>query len=128
MTAGTLTEKRFGGPVHPVLANLVQCAVGLVVLGALAAALEPMRVRWDGPMLGALAYLVLGNSLLAISLLLAMIRAGEASRVSALFFLVPPCTAVIAFLGLGERLGWASLLGMALAVAGIRLVMRSPGR
>lgn len=125
MAAGTLTEKRFGGPVHPVLANLVQCAVGLVVLGGLAAAMEPMRVAWSWQLLGALAYLVLGNSLLAISLLLAMIRHGEASRVSALFFLVPPCTAAIAFLVLGEQLGWASLLGMALAVAGIGLVTRS---
>jgi hypothetical protein len=32
----------------------------------------------------------IGNSLVAITLLLAMIRHGEASRVSALFFLVPP--------------------------------------
>ena len=37
-----------------------------------------------------LAYLAIGNSLISITLLLAMIRRGEASRVSALLFLVPP--------------------------------------
>ena len=59
-----------------------------------------------------------------ISLLLAMIRRGEASRVSALFFLVPPATALIAWLVLGEALALAALPGMLLAVAGIYLVMR----
>ena len=54
--------------------------------------------------LASLTYLVLGNSLLAISLLLAMVRRGEASRVSSLFFLVPPATALIAFGVLGETL------------------------
>jgi len=43
-----------------------------------------------------MANLVLGNSLIATTLLLAMIRHGEAARVSALFFLVPPLAALIA--------------------------------
>ena len=40
--------------------------------------------------MAALAYLVIGNSLVAMTLLMAMIRAGEVSRVSSLFYLVPP--------------------------------------
>jgi drug/metabolite transporter (DMT)-like permease len=75
-------------------------------------------------LLVSLAYLVLGNSLVAISLLLAMIRHGEASRVSALFFVVPPATAVLAYFTLGETLPLAAWPGIALAVAGIYLVMR----
>ena len=124
MTASTLIEKRFATPTHPVAANLVQYAVGLAVAAPLAFWLEPMRVEWTGPLIGSLAYLVFANSLLAISLLLAMIRRGEASRVSALFFLVPPATALIAWLVLGESLALAALPGMLLAVAGIYLVMR----
>jgi drug/metabolite transporter (DMT)-like permease len=124
MTAGTLWEKRFGTSVHPVAANLVQYTVGLAVCAPLAYALEPMHVEWTGELVGSLAYLVLGNSIIAISLLLAMIRRGEASRVSALFFLVPPMTAVIAFFVLKEAIPPAAWLGMLLAAAGIRLVMR----
>ncbi|MFX6899668.1 EamA family transporter, partial [Acinetobacter baumannii] len=82
--------------VHPVASNLVQYAVGLAITAPLAYALEPMHVAWTPELFGSLAYLVIGNSIIAISLLLAMIRHGEASRVSALFFLVPPMTAVIA--------------------------------
>lgn len=125
ITGGTLYEKRFGTQTHPVTSNLVQYAVGLAVTAPLAFWLEPMHIEWTGALLGSLAYLVVGNSLVAITLLLTMIRHGEASRVSALFFLVPPCTAVFALLALGEPIPTLAWLGMALAAVGILLVTRS---
>ncbi|CAB3919292.1 DMT family transporter [Achromobacter dolens] len=125
ITSGTLYEKRFGVQTHPVTSNTVQYAVGLAVTAPLAFWLEPMRLDWTGPLLGSLAYLVVGNSLVAISLLLAMLRHGEASRVSALFFLVPPSTAVIALLVLDEPIPPLAWPGMALAALGILLVTRS---
>ncbi|WP_323121303.1 DMT family transporter [Burkholderia alba] len=126
MTGGTLWEKRFGAanPTHPVTANLVQYAVGLAVTAPLAWLLEPMHVEWTPGLFGSLAYLVFGNSIVAISLLLAMLRHGEASRVSALFFLVPPATTLIAFAVLGEAIPALAWPGMLLAAAGLHLVMR----
>ncbi|WP_175694398.1 DMT family transporter [Burkholderia ambifaria] len=124
ITGGTLWEKRFGTDVHPVTANLVQYTVGLAVTAPLAFALEPMHVHWTTGLAGSLAYLVICNSLIAISLLLAMVRYGEASRVSALFFLIPPAAAVIALVVLGETIGTLAWPGMALAAAGLYLVMR----
>ncbi|MDS0859053.1 DMT family transporter [Burkholderia pseudomultivorans] len=124
IAGGTLWERRFGTDVHPVSANLVQYAVGLAVSAPLAFALEPMHVHWSAGLAGSLAYLVICNSLIAISLLLAMVRHGEASRVSALFFLIPPATALIALAVLGETIGALAWPGMALAAAGLYLVMR----
>ncbi|MGB6103205.1 MAG: DMT family transporter [Pusillimonas sp.] len=124
MAGGTLWEKRFGTEVHPVTANMVQYAVGLAVAAPLAFFLESMHVQWTAGLFASLAYLVVCNSLIAISLLLAMIRRGEASRVSALFCLVPPTTAIIAFPVLGEAIPVLAWPGMLLAVAGIYLVMR----
>lgn len=124
MAASTLTEKRFSVPTHPLAANLVQYSIGLAIAAPLAYFLEPMTVTWSWPLIGSLSYLVFGNSLLAISLLLAMVRHGEASRVSALFFLVPPLTAIIAFVVLGEPFALTAIPGMLLAIAGIYLVMR----
>ncbi|TEA78356.1 DMT family transporter [Allopusillimonas ginsengisoli] len=124
LAGSTLWEKRYGAETHPVTANLVQYTVGLLVTAPLAFWLEPMRISWTPGLLVSLSYLVLGNSIIAISLLLAMIRHGEASRVSALFFMVPPATAILAFIALGETLAWAAWPGIALAVAGIYLVMR----
>jgi drug/metabolite transporter (DMT)-like permease len=76
LTAGTLWEKRYGVSTHPIMANLVQCTVGLLVLAPLAYLLEPMHVQWTPALLGSLAYLVFATSLVAITLLLAMIRQG----------------------------------------------------
>jgi drug/metabolite transporter (DMT)-like permease len=125
MTAATLYEKRLGTGMHPVTANLVQYLVGLAVIGPVALLVENPRVEWT-PALGAsLGYLVLGNSLIAITLLLAMIRRGEASRVSALFFLVPPTAALIASVVIGERMPWLAWVGMAVAAAGVFAATRA---
>jgi drug/metabolite transporter (DMT)-like permease len=132
MTAGTLHEKRFGTAQHPVTSNLVQYAVGLAATGPMAWLLEDMRVEWTGELAVALAYLVVGNSLVSMTLLLAMIRRGEASRVSALFFLVPPTAALIAWGLIGEEMPFAAWPGMALAAVGVAVATRpdagrSPG-
>jgi drug/metabolite transporter (DMT)-like permease len=90
MTAGTLYEKRFGLHHHPVTASTVQYLVGFLLVLPMALAVERVEVEWTGEFVLALAYLVIGNSLIAVTLLLAMIRHGEAAKVSALLFLVPP--------------------------------------
>ncbi len=124
ITGGTLYEKKFGVSHHPVTANLIQYAVGAAFCVPLALATESLQIHWDWQFIGVMTYLVLGNSLLAMSLLLAMIRIGEVSRVSALFYLVPPLSALFAWPLLGEvmpPLGW---LGMALAAAGVAMASR----
>lgn len=125
ITAGTLWEKRFGRSYHPVTSNLVQYAAGLAGTLPVALAFESFSFEWNLPFAAALAYLVIGNSIIAMSLLLAMIRAGEVSRVSSLFYLVPPISALIAWPLLGEAippLGWA---GFVLAALGVAIASRS---
>ena len=124
ITVGTLYEKRFGVSHHPVPANLVQYAVGLAGTLPIALLFEDLHVDWTGELAVSLAYLVLGNSLVAVTLLLAMIRHGEASRVSALFFLIPPLAALIAWLLLGEPMPPAAWPGLALAALGVALATR----
>jgi drug/metabolite transporter (DMT)-like permease len=124
ITAGTLWEKRFGRSHHPVVSNAVQYLAGLAGTLPLAMLFEHFSFDWNLPFLGALAYLVIGNSIIAMTLLLAMIRAGEVSRVSSLFYLVPPISALMAWPLLGEEmppLGWA---GFVLAAAGVALARR----
>jgi drug/metabolite transporter (DMT)-like permease len=127
ITAGVLWEKRFGLNHHPVVSNTVQYAGGLAGTLPFALALEHFDFDWgNAEFLAAWAYLVIGNSIIAMTLLLAMIRAGEVSRVSSLFYLVPPISALIAWPVLGESmppLGWA---GFALAALGVAIASRKP--
>jgi drug/metabolite transporter (DMT)-like permease len=124
MTAATLYEKRFGVSTHPVPANLIQYAVGAAFTLPLALATEGMQADWAPELLWVLAYLVIGNSLISITLLLAMIRAGEVARVSALFYLVPPLSALFAWPLLGEAMPPLAWAGMALAGIGVALARR----
>ncbi|MGC3874779.1 DMT family transporter [Halomonas sp. GXIMD04776] len=126
MTTATLYEKRFGVTQHPVTANAIQYTAGLLTTLPLTIVFGSLHITWAGEMLASLAYLVIGNSLIAITLLLAMIRHGEASRVSALFYLVPPCAALLAWLLIDEEMPPIAWVGMAVAAIGVALV--SPRR
>ena len=125
MTIGTLYEKRFGIAQHPVTANTVQYAAGLVATLPLAFLLEDRAVEWSLPLGLSLLYLIVCNSLIALTLLLMMIRRGEVSRVSALFFLVPPMAALIGWLVLDEQMPPLAWVGFALAAAGVALATRA---
>jgi drug/metabolite transporter (DMT)-like permease len=125
ITAGTLWEKRFGSQHHPIVSNMIQYAVGLVATLPLALAAENLLVDWTSlEFVSALAYLVIGNSIISMTLLLAMIRAGEVARVSSLFYLVPPVATLMAWPILGETMSPYAWLGMAVAAAGVAIASR----
>jgi drug/metabolite transporter (DMT)-like permease len=124
ITAGTLWEKRFGRSHHPVVSNSVQYVAGLAGTVPLAIGFEHFSFDWSAEFIAAYAYLVVGNSIIAMTLLLAMIRAGEVSRVSSLFYLVPPLTALFAWPMLGESMPMLGWVGFAIAAIGVALASR----
>ncbi len=126
ITAGTLWEKRFGLNHHPIVSNGVQYFAGLTGTLPMALALEHFSFTWTTEFIAAYAYLVIGNSIVAMTLLLAMIRAGEVARVSSLFYLVPPLTALIAWPLLGEAMPLLGWIGFLLAAIGVALANRKP--
>lgn len=121
ITGGSLWEKRFGVSHHPVTANLVGFTAGFVGVMPFVVAFESMQILWSWQLAVSLAYLIVGSSLIAVGLLLAMIRAGDVSRVSALFFLVPPMAAAVAWLVLDEVMPPAAWAGMVIAGLGVFL-------
>ena len=125
ITGGSLWEKRFGVSHHPVTTNLVGFSAGLLGVLPFMLALETMQVDWGWEFGIALAYVIFGTSLLGVGLLLAMIRAGDVSKVSALFFLVPPLAALVAWYVLDEQMPPLAWLGMALAAVGVFIATRS---
>jgi drug/metabolite transporter (DMT)-like permease len=125
-TGGTLYQKRHGPGVPLLSGAAAQYAATSVVLLALAATTESMDVRWTGAFVASLAWLILALSVGAVLLLLTLLRRGSAVRVSSLFYLVPPATALEAYVLLGERLSAVQLVGMLLAVGGVAIVMTAP--
>ena len=128
ITAGTLYQKRFCTR-HDLLAVTVHQYLPTVALFGIAALLfETREVAWTAQFVAALLWLALALSLGAILLLTWLIKHGEAARVSSLFYLVPPVTAIEAWLLFGEPLGWLKVAGIALVALGVWLVMRQKPR
>jgi drug/metabolite transporter (DMT)-like permease len=87
--------------------------------------LDARPVQWVGNFVFALSWSVLVLSVGAISLLYWLLRHGAAANVARLFYLVPPATALEAYLLFGEKLDALALAGMVLISAGVMLARRT---
>lgn len=125
ITAGTLYQKRHVQPCDVRSANLVQLAAAFLVTAPLAL-LEAGTMDWHPELIGALAWSVLVLTLGGSSLLFVLIQRGAATRVTSLMYLVPPCTALMAWLLFDEGLTAGVLAGLALTAAGVWLALREP--
>jgi drug/metabolite transporter (DMT)-like permease len=59
-------------------------------------------------------------------LLYILIQKGAAASVTSLMYLVPPCTALLAWFLFDEPITFVTLLGIALTALGVSLVVRAP--
>ncbi len=123
ITVGTLYQKARVRPIDVRAGNCVQLIAAMVVSLPLAA-LEPGRVDPQPGLIVAMAWSVLVLTLGGSSLLMLLIQRGAATRVTSLMYLVPPCTAAMAWLLFGEPLGVVTLAGMAMCAAGVAIVLR----
>ncbi len=124
ITLGTIYQKRFGAGMDLRTGTAVQYTVSAVVLLAIAAETETMRIVWTPMLIAVMAWMTIAISFGAITLYFMLIRRGAAARVASLMYLVPPLTALIAWPLFGETLGPLALVGMALAAIGVALANR----
>lgn len=124
ITAGTLYQKRFVAPCDVRTASLVQLSAAFAVTLPLAL-LETEGMRWNGELAGAMAWSVLALTLGGSSLLYLLIQKGAATAVTSLLYLVPPTTALMAWVLFGEPITLLTLAGIALTAVGVGLVVRS---
>lgn len=119
--AGTVYQKKFCAGMDLRTGNLVQLAAALGVVALPALWLEGLHVQWSEALIVSSSWLSLVNSIGAMSLLYVLLRRGEASKVSLLFYLVPPVTALMGFAAFHETLGPLEVAGFAIAVGGVYL-------
>ena len=123
ITIGTLYQKRYIAPCDVRTASAIQMLAALAISAPLAL-LEPEAMDWHVNLIAAMAWSVGVLTLGGSSLLYLLIQRGEATTVTSLLYLVPPCTAVMAWLLFGEAFTPVMMLGMALTVIGVAIVVR----
>jgi drug/metabolite transporter (DMT)-like permease len=121
ITFGTLYQKRFCPSFDWRTGVVAQFIPTAVVTGLCAWWFESGRMDFTGEMVFALGWLVLVLSVGAVSLLNWLIRQSSAVNVASLFYLVPPCTALVAWALFGESFSHLALWGMTMVVGGVYL-------
>ena len=123
ITLGTLYQKRFVKPCDVRTATTVQLMAAMLVTTPLAL-LESEPVQWHAELVGAMAWSVLGLTLGGSSLLYLLIQKGAAASVTSLMYLVPPSTAIMAWILFDEPITVVTLVGIALTAWGVSWVVR----
>ena len=124
---GTVYFKKVQERVATLWAVAVPFLAGGMVLTALGLLVEsPAEITPNATFIASLLYASLLGTAVAWLLWLGLVRAGEASRVSAYIFFVPLVAVLIGAVFLDETLSPSLLVGAALVVAGIYLANGRP--
>jgi drug/metabolite transporter (DMT)-like permease len=123
-TAGTIWQKRTGAQMDLRTGNVVQFSAALIPVALVAWLTEEGRLDPVPELFAGMFWSVMGLSIGAIMLLLVLIRRGAVVQTASLLYLVPPVTALMAWIGFGETLDLIQLAGMAIAAFGVALATR----
>jgi len=125
ISLGAIWQKRHCARVDLRTGAAIQFGAALLLLAPYALLFETREVIWNAQLILALAWLVFALSLGAVFLLFWLIRHGAATKVASLMYLVPPCTALVAWPLFGETYTAFSAAGMMLAMAAVWLVSKA---
>ena len=128
ITIATLFEKSNEIKTDPIVSGLVQYIVGFIVLSPVAFFSEPMEIQWQPELVISLAYLVLANSIISVGIYFMLLQRDDATKLSSLFYLVPPIAMLIAWAVLGEEVTQLATLGFVLSAAGVYMVSKNTSK
>lgn len=122
VTGGTLYQRAFCPAVDLRAAALIQFAGTFVVLAPLAWLVEGATVRWSWSLAGAIVFLVIGASILAVNAFHTLMRRGQATRVTSLIYLTPIFAVVPELVLFGVVPSAISLAGIVITCLGVAMV------
>lgn len=124
ITLGTIWQKRTAATVDLRTNAVAQFVGATLAMVLLALVLEEGKLEPAPALFIGLSWSVCALSIGAIALLLVLIRRGAVAGVASLLYLVPPVSAVLAYLLFGETLAPIQMAGMALATVGVAIASR----
>lgn len=122
ITIGTLYQKRFCGDHDIRSLNALQLGASAIVCGVVSLLFETGVVDWTGELIFAIGWQVIVLSVITYSLFYWLLRQDEAIRVTSLFYLMPPTTAVMGYFLFGETFGLRGFAGLFIAMMGFSVV------
>ena len=124
ISVGTVYQKRFALDVDMRSGLALQHLVAAALLLPFAA-YEGFRFDRSEASIASLGWVIGINSMAAFGLFFVLLRRGAVNQVAALFFLIPPVTALIDYVVLGDKLTQLKMAGIAAAAFGVYLATRA---
>ncbi len=124
LTVGTLYQRKFCPTVDLRSGALIQFAASLIVLLPFSIAFEGAHVVWAWQLLGAIFFLVIFASILAVNALHTLMRRNAATRVTSMLYLPPIFAVAMEYLVFGVVPNAISFVGIVITSVGVALAMR----
>ena len=124
ITASTIWQKKLSNNLPLSVSNMNQALGGFVFHIVIIILFVEPYIDFSNTFLIAMSHQIFLVSFGAFTILMFLIKAGSVSKTSTLFFLVPPTTAVMAYLFLGEKLSNVDIAGFILATIGVYIATR----
>ena len=123
-TTATIWQKKFTNKLSLSVNNFYQALAAAIFLLLASLMFEISYINFTTSFILSMSWQIVMVSFGAFTILMYLIKIGSASKTSNLFFLVPPTTAVMAWLVLGEDLYRNDLMGLIIASIGVFVATR----
>jgi drug/metabolite transporter (DMT)-like permease len=123
-TTATIWQKKFTNKLSLSVNNFYQALAAAIFLFLASLMFEISYINFTTSFILSMSWQIVMVSFGAFTILMYLIKIGSASKTSNLFFLVPPTTAVMAWLVLGEDLYRNDLMGLIIASIGVFVATR----
>ena len=124
ITTSTLWQKKISNDLPLSVSNMYQaiggCSLHLIIILIFS---EPY-INFTSTFLIAMSHQIFLVSFGAFTILMYLIKNNSASKTVSIFFLIPPTTAIMAWLFLNEKLNNLDLVGFAVATLGVYIATR----
>ena len=123
-TTATIWQKKFTSEITLSVNNFYQAIAATLFLIIVSFLFEVSFINFDKRFILSMGWQIIMVSFGAYAILMYLIKTGTASKTSNLFFLIPPTTAVMAYLVLGENLYLIDIIGLFICTFGVYIATR----
>ena len=124
-TAATIWQKKFTSNLPLSINNFYQAIAAAIFLFFVSIFFENSFINFELSFILSMGWQIVMVSFGAFTILMYLIKTGTASKTSNLFFLVPPTTALMAWLVLNEEIYSIDIIGLFICALGVYIATRS---
>ena len=123
-TTATIWQKKFTSEITLSVNNFYQAIAATLFLMIVSFVFEVSFINFDKRFILSMGWQIIMVSFGAYAILMYLIKTGTASKTSNLFFLIPPTTAIMAYLVLEENLYLIDIIGLFICTFGVYIATR----